>query len=96
MHPHPDFAELLALCLHLIKALKLIECPQSSIHGWLGLAMAPAVYAFLEPNAFVVQADPGPAPLYTAFTTPAAIKMVDATFERDKNYFVSYKNIYRA
>ena len=24
------------------------------------------------------------------------IKMIDAAFERDKNYFLSYKNIYRA
>ncbi len=85
MHPRPDFAKLCALCLHLVKALKLIECPQSSIHGWWGLAMPPAMYAFLEPNSFVMPANPGPAPLYTAFATPATIKMVEATFERDKN-----------
>jgi hypothetical protein len=36
--------------------------------------MAPAMYGPLEPNAFVVPADPGPAPLYTAFAMPAAIK----------------------
>jgi hypothetical protein len=95
MHPCPDFAKLRALRLHLVKALKLIKCPQSSIHGWLGLAMAPALYALLEPNAFVMPANPGSAPLYTAFMMPATVKMVNATFERDKNYFVSYKNIYR-
>jgi hypothetical protein len=96
MHPRPDFAKLRALCLHLVKALKLIEHPQSSIHGWLGLAMAPAVYTLLEPNVFIMPANPGPAPLYTAFAMPAAIKIVDATFKQDKNYFVSYKNIYHA
>jgi hypothetical protein len=95
MHPRPGFTKLRALCLHLVKVLKLIECPQSSIHGWSGLAMDPAVYALIEPNAFVVPADPGLAPLYISFATPAAIKMVDATFKQDKNYFVSNKNIYR-
>jgi hypothetical protein len=92
MAPHPDFAKLRALCQHIIKALKQIECPQSFIHGWLGLAMAPAVYALLEPNALILPVDPGSALVYTPFATPAAIKMVDATFEMDKNYFVSYKN----
>jgi hypothetical protein len=81
MHPRPDFAKLHTLCLHLVKALKLIECPQSSIHGWLGLAMASAMYALLEPNAFVMPADPGLAPIYTSFAMPAAIKMVHATFK---------------
>jgi hypothetical protein len=55
--------------------------------------MAPAVYALLKPNAFVVLVNPGPAPVYTPFVTPAAIKMVDATLKQEKNYFVSYKNI---
>jgi hypothetical protein len=81
MHQRPDFAKLRALCLHLIKVLKLNECPQSYIHGWSGLAMALAMYPLLEPNAFIVPADLGPAHLYTAFATLAAIKMVDATFE---------------
>jgi hypothetical protein len=52
VHPCPDFTKLRALCLHLIKALKFIECPQSALHGWSGLAMAPAVYALLEPVPF--------------------------------------------
>jgi hypothetical protein len=93
MAPHPDFAKLRALCHHIVKALKQIECPQSFIHGWLGLTMAPAVYALLEPNASVALVNPGPTPVYTPFATPVAIKMVDATFKQDKNCFVSYKNI---
>jgi hypothetical protein len=96
VHPRPDFAKLRALCLHLTKALKFFECPQSALHGWSGLVMALAVYALLEPVPFFVPTDPGAAPVYTPFTTPAAIKMIDATFERDKNYFKSFKNIYRA
>jgi hypothetical protein len=96
MAPCPDIAKLQALCQHIMKALKQTECPQSFIHGWLGLTMAPSMYALLEPNAFVAPVNPGPAPVYTPFVTPVAIKMVNATFERDKNDFVSYKNINRA
>jgi hypothetical protein len=96
VHPRPDFTKLRALRLHLIKALKFFECPQSALHGWLGLAMAPAVYALLEPVLFFVPTDPGAAPVYMPFAMPAAIKMIDATFKQDKNYFKSFKNFYRA
>ncbi len=58
--------------------------------------MTPAVYALLEPNPFVLPGDPGPAPVYTSFATPAAIKMIDASFKQDKNYFLTYKIINRA
>jgi hypothetical protein len=51
--PRPDFHKLRTLCQHIVKALKQIKCPQSFIHGWSGLTMAPAVYALLEPQAFV-------------------------------------------
>ena len=44
----------------------------------------------------MVPVDPGPSATYTPFAPPATIKMIDAAFERDKNYFLSYKNIYRA
>jgi hypothetical protein len=96
VHPRLDFTKLHALRLHLIKALKFFECPQSALHGWSGLAMAPTVYALLEPLPFFVPTDPGAAPVYTPFATPATIKMINTTFERDKNYFKSFKNIYRA
>jgi hypothetical protein len=65
----PDFAKLRGLCQHIVKALKQIECPQSFIHGWLGLAMAPAVYALLESNVFVLPVDPGPALIHTIRNT---------------------------
>jgi hypothetical protein len=55
--------------------------------------MAPNVYALLKPNPFVVPGDPGPALVYTQFVPPATIKMINATFIQDKNYFLSYKNI---
>jgi hypothetical protein len=96
VHPCPDFTKLHALRLHLIKALKFFERPQSALYGWSGLAMAPAVYALLEPVPFFVPTDLGAAPVYRPFATPAAIKMINATFKQDKNYFKSFKNIYRA
>jgi hypothetical protein len=40
--------------------------------------------------------DPGPSATYTPFAPPATIKKIDAAFERDKNYFLLYKNIYHA
>ena len=76
MAPHLDFAKLQTLCQHIVKALKHIKCSQSFIYGWLGLAMALAMCALLKPNAFVLLVDWGPAPVYTPFMTPAAIKMV--------------------
>jgi hypothetical protein len=57
--PWPDFAKDRALCKHIIKALKQLECPQSLMHGWSGLVMDPALYILLEPNAFVIPASPG-------------------------------------
>jgi hypothetical protein len=94
--PRPSFASLRALRQHMICALKLFECPQSNTQGWSGLVMSPTIYALLEPTAFRVPVDPGPSATYTPFAPPATIKMIDAAFERDKNYFLSYKNIYRA
>ncbi len=96
MVPRLDFSKLCALHQHIVKAFKQIECPQSYIHGWSGLAMAPSVYALLEPQAFVVPADPGPNPVYVLFAPPNTVKMSNATFKRNKNYFLSYKNINQA
>ncbi len=39
MEPHPNFTNIRALHKHVIKALSQLFCPQSVIHGWLGLAM---------------------------------------------------------
>jgi hypothetical protein len=58
--------------------------------------MAPNVYTLLKPNPFIVPGDPAPAPVYTQFLPPAAIKMINAAFKQDKNYFLPYKNINQA
>ncbi len=91
--PCSDFSKLRALRQYIVKALKQLDCPQSSIHGWLGLTMAPNVYALLEPVLITVPINPGPAPVYTQFAPLALIKMINATFERDKNYYLLFKNI---
>jgi hypothetical protein len=44
MMPHPDFAKIRALRKHITQALKMLECPQSLIYGWVGLAMDPTMY----------------------------------------------------
>jgi hypothetical protein len=69
--PRADFSKLRALRQHIVKALKQIDYPQCFIHGWLGLTMAPAVYALLKPQPFVMPADPGPGPVYVLITVCA-------------------------
>jgi hypothetical protein len=96
MLPRPDFAKLRALRKHMTQALKQLVCPQSQIHGWTGLVMAPGLYSLIETFDFFIPPDPGPVPMYTPFATPSAIKMVDYAFERDKNYYLSFRNINRA
>jgi hypothetical protein len=94
--PRPDFSKLCTLPQHIVKALKQIKFPQSFIHGWLGLTMAPAVYALLEPQPFIEPAGPSPGPVYALFPPPNTVKMANTAFERNKNYFLSYKNINQA
>jgi hypothetical protein len=81
---------------HIIKALSQLFCPQSAIHGWSGLAIDPTTYLLLEGTMFVIPMDPGATAVYPQWAAPTTIKMIDATFLQDKNYFFSYKNIARA
>jgi hypothetical protein len=76
-----------------VNALRQLTCPQSAIHGWSGLAITPAMYLLLEPTPFAEPVDPGSTAVYTQFSSPATIKMIDAAFTRDKNYYLSFKNI---
>jgi hypothetical protein len=94
--PHPDFNQLRALRQHIVRALRQLTCPQSLIHGWFGLAITPAMYLLLEPQPFVEPVDPGDTTIYPPFSPPATIKMIDAAFTQDKNYFLSLRNINRA
>jgi hypothetical protein len=96
LEPRPDFAYICALRKHMIKVLSQLFCPQSTIHGWLGLALNPATYLLLEGTVFVIPMDPGATVVCPQWAAPTTIKMIDATFLQDKNYFLSYKNIARA
>jgi hypothetical protein len=70
-----------------------LVCPQSQIHGWAGLAMEPNMYTLLEAVPFNIPINPGNTPIYTQFATPSHMKMADTIFLRNKNYYLSYKNI---
>ena len=93
---HPDFTCLRALRRHMINTLKQLSCPQSAIHGWAGPVMHPTMYALIKMVAFQVPGNPGNVPTMPAFAAPAQIKIAERLFKRDKMYFMSYKNIYRA
>jgi hypothetical protein len=92
----PDFNPLRALHQHIVTALKQLTCPQSLIHGWSGLAINPGVYALLEPRAFAEPPNPGATAVYLQSLPPATMKMIDATFAWDKNYYLSFLNINQA
>ena len=91
--PRPDFTRLRALRQHIVRALRQLTYPQSPIHGLSGLAITPAMYLLLEPQPFVAPANPGDTAVYPPFAPPSTIKMIDAAFARDKNYYLSMKNI---
>jgi hypothetical protein len=55
--------------------------------------MDPATYILLEGTPCVVLVDHGAVAIYPQWAAPKTIKMIDAMFLCDKNYFLSYKNI---
>jgi hypothetical protein len=72
-----------------------LVCLQSQILGWAGLAMELNMYLLLEAVPFAIPINPGDTPVYTQFATPLHMKMADAIFLRNKNYYLFYKNINR-
>ncbi len=98
LEPRPNFINIRALQKHIMQGLVQLSCPQSAIHGWSGLAMDPAAYLLLEGTAFTVPPDPGPTLDFPggAAVARSVMKTTQATFDREKNYFLSYKNISRA
>jgi hypothetical protein len=72
--PCSDFAKICTLRQHIVMALKQLVCPQSAIHGWLGLVMDLVMYALIEPTmSFVLVANPGNFSLHNNFPTKAVI-----------------------
>jgi hypothetical protein len=93
-----DFTVVRALRKHLHAALAKLECPQSRVYGWTGLAMAPAMYAMIELTPFTIPNDPGPTPAYNpaVFQTPVQMKIADQLWDNDRRYYLLYENIHRA
>jgi hypothetical protein len=60
--------------------------------------MDPARYLLLEGAAFTIPPDLGPMAIFPngAAVARTAVKTTQAKFDRDKNYYLSYKNIMRA
>jgi hypothetical protein len=58
--------------------------------------MDPGLYALIKPIVFTVPLNPGALPVYQNFAPLAMMRMVNYTFERNKNYFLSVSNINRA
>jgi hypothetical protein len=58
--------------------------------------MDPNTYLLLGGIVFAAINDPGPTAIYPQWAAPPTVRMIDATFLHDKNYFLSYKNIERA
>ena len=93
----PDVTSVRALRKHFHSALAKLECPQSSVYGWTGVAMDPVMYALIEPIPFAIPGDPGTTPPYNGgFQTQQMMKTTEMIWENDRNYFQSYGNIHRA
>ena len=93
----PDFANIRALRKHFNLALAKLECPQSLVYGWHGMALDPMMYSLIEPNPFVAPVNPGPTPMYNAgFQANQQMKTTEQLWDNDRNYFLSYVNVHRA
>jgi hypothetical protein len=94
--PCPDFLKIRVIQTHITKALKQLDCPQSLIHGWSGLAMDPMIYALIELSLFVAPPDPGNVPVYPNFAALQVLKTINKLWENAKKYYLSYINTSRA
>jgi hypothetical protein len=54
------------------------------------------MYLLIKPQPFVEPVNPGDTAIYPSFLPPVTIKMIDAAFTQDKNYFLSLRNIDQA
>ncbi len=72
-----------------------LECPQSLVYGWMGVAMDPMMYSMIKLTPFDIPADPGPTPMYNpGLQNPQQMKTTEQMWENDRNYFLSYSNIH--
>jgi hypothetical protein len=94
--PRPNFPKIGALRKHIKQALKQLDCPQSIIYGWAGLAMDLTIYALIKVAALVMPLNPSNVPVYPQFATVQMIKMAGHIWENARNYFLSYVYISHA
>ncbi len=106
----PNFFNLPALRNHFARTLKRITCPQSPVNGWAGFVLTPAMYALINPKPFdlkllnlpTITRVPEFPPIYAANNTtiiPYTRKQtlrITAAFTRQKNYYDTACNVYRA
>jgi hypothetical protein len=57
--------------------------------------MNPTTYQLLGGIEFAAIGDPGPMAIHPQWAAPTTVKMINATFLCEKNYFLSYQNIER-
>ncbi len=103
--PRPNFFNICKLRKHFAKALKKIPCPQSAVNGWAEAVMSPKMYALIDQNMFHLNIAPTtPTPAYPNKFNPDGEPVpysreekssIDAKIELTKNYFETWKNIYR-
>jgi hypothetical protein len=75
--PCPDFMKILVLRKHITHALKQLDCPQSLIYGWAGLAMDTTMYVLINLSAFTSPPNPGNVPMYPNFSSPQVLNIVE-------------------
>jgi hypothetical protein len=93
--PRPDFTKIRVIQTHITKALKQLDCPQSLIHGWTGLAMDLRMYVLIKLSPFVAPPDPGNVPIYPNFAVRQVLKTINTLWENAGNYYLSYVNIHQ-
>ncbi len=104
LDPRPNFERIWVLCHHFECGLQCLPCPQSSLHGWKGMAMAQELYALLTPMPFCLPNNPGDAAVYvhpvvtgqpvdTNLLTRTEQATIDMQFGCAKHYFLSMHNI---
>jgi hypothetical protein len=105
INPRPNFFNIHKLRKHFEKAVKKIPCPQSAVNGWAGAVMSPEMYVLIDQNVFHLNIAPTtPTPAYPNKYNPDGALVpysqeekftIDAKFELTKNYFETWKKIYR-
>jgi hypothetical protein len=108
--PRPNFFNLRNLRTHFAQALKKIPCLQSSVNGWAGAVLSPAMYALIDPTPFHWNITTTPVPRFLlryeatmdgsigpliAYTRKE-ILTITATHTRAKHYHDTGTNICRA